>query len=69
MYKFIAGKEAFFDDEKELYYCYIGVNDSNKSLQYMAYGNTPQVAIQRAESLCHILNSLDGQLSKMAKEN
>lgn len=67
--KFICGKEAFLDDEKELYYCYIGVSDSNKSLQYLAYGNTPSTAIQRAESLCYILNSIDSKILQMIKEN
>lgn len=66
---FISGGEAFYDDEKMLYYCYIGINDSNKSLQYTAYGTTEKEAIDRAASLAYILNSLDKQKDVLAKMN
>lgn len=68
-YRFVSGKEAFLDDEKELYYCYIGINDSNKSLQYLAYGNTPSVAVDRAKSIADILNALDDKLEQMKALN
>lgn len=66
---FISGREAFYDDDKILFYCYIGIDDANKSLQYTAYGKTEQEAIERAASLAYLLNSVDAQLGVLAKHN
>lgn len=66
---FIHGNDAFYDDEKMLFYCHVGVNDSNMSLQYTAYGKTKEEAIQRAVSLTYILNSLDKGMERLAKQN
>lgn len=69
MFMFISAPEAFYDDEKILYYCYVGINDTNKSLQYTAYGKTEKEAIERAASLAYLLNSVDSQLGELAKQN
>lgn len=56
MKKYISGDYAFFDDEKELYYCYVGFNNPKMSLELSVYGNTPGIAKQKAEALVKILN-------------
>lgn len=69
MYNFISAKEAFYDDDKMMFCCHIGINDANMSLQYDAYERTAQGAIDKAASLAFLLNSVDSKLSQLAKEN
>ena len=59
--KYISGNEAFFDDEKELYYAYVGLNKPNKPLIATYYGNTPSVAIKAANDAAKALNALYGE--------
>lgn len=66
---FISGNEAFYDDDKILYVCHVGINDTNMSLQYDAYGKTEQEALERAASLAYLLNSVDSQLKVKAEQN
>lgn len=56
---FDSGKESFYDDEKELFYCYVGVKDSNRTLFAAVYGNTPVTALKNAIKLSDLLNKKD----------
>ena len=55
---FKSGKIAFYDDEKMLYYCYIGVDDKNQTLVAAAYGQTEEDAISNALAITSLLNKI-----------
>jgi len=54
--KFISGDHAFFDDERELYYVHVGLDDKDRTLYAAIYGQTEVKAIERADVIAIALN-------------
>lgn len=46
--KYVIGEEVFFDEDNQLYYRYIGIDDKNKTLVATAWGKTEEEADERA---------------------
>jgi hypothetical protein len=57
MKEYTSGKESFYDDEKELYFCYVGLKNKERTLFAAVYGNTPNTALNNAEILAEKLNT------------
>jgi len=51
MEKYIISEEVFFDEDNQLYYRYIGINDKNKTLVATAWGRTEKEANERAVTI------------------
>ena len=66
MKKYTYSKEAFFDDEKELYYAYVGLNKPKMPLIAAYYGNTPSLAIKAANEAAKLLNVLYSEMEVLA---
>ncbi len=66
MSKYKAGNESFLDDEKELYYAYVGLNKPNMPLIAAYYGNTPSLAIKAANEAARLLNRKETEMEVLA---
>jgi hypothetical protein len=54
--KYVPAAEAFYDEDQQLYYAYVGVDNSKRTLALSAWGKTPEEAVQRAEWVAEALN-------------
>ena len=59
MATYIASKETWYDEDKQLYYKYIGRDNKKKTLMYTAWGYTAQLAEMKAELVVTMLNELN----------
>lgn len=50
----IISKETFYDEDKELYYKYIGLSDRDRTLIATAWGKTKGEATRNAELISKI---------------
>jgi hypothetical protein len=55
---YISGNEAFYDEEKELWYCYIGKNNQKKTLRFSVWAKGKFLAIKLARLYCKLLNEV-----------
>lgn len=60
MSKLIAAKEAFLDQEKNLWGTYVGFENNGKTLYCTVWGNTERQSIDRAEGHAKLLNTIKG---------
>lgn len=58
MKKYISGKEAFYDEDRKLHYCYVGFDQPGKPLEMLVFGNTARRAIYKAAMYAQLLNEL-----------
>ena len=58
MANYVVSKETWYDEDKQLYYKYIGRDDSKKTLMYTAWGFTEEVVSLKATFLVDVLNKL-----------
>ena len=58
MANYISSKETWYDEDKCLYYKYIGRDDSKKTLMYTAWGFTKEVVDLKSKFLVDVLNRL-----------
>jgi len=56
MKKYISGDYAFYDDEKELFYVYVGLDNETMDLFASIYGNTKSTAIENGQKAAAALN-------------
>jgi len=54
--KFVSGGHPFFDDERELYYVHVGLDDKDRTLYAAIYGQTKEDAIEGAAAIVLTLN-------------
>lgn len=59
---FIVDTNTWYDDDKEMFGCYIGKED--KSLYYTAWGTSPDAATLRANFLAKVLNDITYKKAK-----
>jgi len=59
MANYISSKETWYDEDKQLYYKYIGRDNKKKTLMYTAWGHTAQLAEMKAELVITMLNELN----------
>lgn len=52
---YIISKETFYDEERELFYCYIGKDNREKTLLLTVWGVTEQAARISAEKFLELL--------------
>ena len=55
--KYISSNESFYDEDKQLYYAYLGLNKPNMPLMAAYYGITPIKAILAAKEAANTLNT------------
>lgn len=58
MANYVVSKETWYDEDKQLYYRYIGRDDSKKTLMYTAWGKTECIADLKAQLIVSLLNKL-----------
>jgi len=56
MTKYIASGVAHYDEEKLLYYCYVGENKPSMPLLYTCWGTKAAQARANAKNLADLLN-------------
>lgn len=54
--KLIAGNESFYDEDNELWYCYVGANNEEKTLLLSVWGKSPK----ECQSLAHAFVEFEG---------
>lgn len=54
--KYISSNESFYDEDKQLYYAYLGLNKADMPLIATYYGTNPSIAIKAANEAAKMLN-------------